>query len=495
MLLEMAADAFPDRVAMTCEGQSLDYATLLRAARAAAAAVREGGFGHLGYLAVASPAAPVAMFAAAIAGAPYVPLNYRLTPDELSALVARIDPCLLVADGIYVSRAALPAGVKVQDPPAFLAAALEAPSADLEPTDQTIAVQLFTSGTTGQPKAAILRHENLFSYIIGSVEFASAGEDDATLVSVPPYHIAAISAMLSSVYAGRRIVQLPNFDVAEWLRLCRTEKVSNAFVVPTMLSRIVDHLDRAGGVADLPALRSIAYGGGRMPLSVIGRAMALLPGVDFTNAYGLTETSSTICLLDPDDHRAAASSTDASIRRRLTSVGRGLPSVELAILDDEGKAVGVEQVGRVHVRGPQVAGEYGGIGSLLNGEGWFDTRDRGFLDADGYLFLDGRADDVIVRGGENISPGEIEDVLLAHPMVADVAVIGIPDDNWGEAVAAAIVVREPIEPVELQTWVRDRLRSSRVPQQVRFVSALPYNELGKLLRRVVRTDFADGSGA
>jgi acyl-CoA synthetase (AMP-forming)/AMP-acid ligase II len=262
-----------------------------------------------------------------------------------------------------------------------------------------------------------------------------------------------------------------------------------------MLSRIVDHLDGAGGVADLPALRSIAYGGGRMPLSVIGRAMALLPGVDFTNAYGLTETSSTICLLGPDDHRAAASSTNASIRRRLTSVGRGLPSVDLAILDDEGKAVGVEQVGRVHVRGPQVAGEYGGIGSLLNGEGWFDTRDRGFLDAEGYLFLDGRADDVIVRGGENISPGEIEDVLLTHPAVTDVAVIGIPDDAWGEAVAAAIVVSESIDPVELQTWVRERLRSSRVPQQVRFVSALPYNELGKLLRRVVRTDFADGSGA
>jgi acyl-CoA synthetase (AMP-forming)/AMP-acid ligase II len=495
MLLEMAADAFPDRLAVTCGGASLDYATLLRAARAGAVAIREGGFGHVAHLAVASPAAPVAMFAAAVAQAPYVPLNYRLTPDELSALVARIDPCLLVADGVYASRLALPPNVLVQDREAFLAAALDGAPAELESLDQAIAVQLFTSGTTGQPKAAILRHENLVSYIVGSVEFASAGEDEATLVSAPPYHIAAIAAMLSSVYAGRRIVQLPNFDAADWLRLCRDEKVSSAFVVPTMLSRIVEQLDASGAaVADLPALRSIAYGGGRMPLPVIGRAMALFPGVDFTNAYGLTETSSTICLLDPDDHRAAASSADPSIRRRLASVGRGLPSVELAVLDADGAPVGVEEVGRVHVRGPQVAGEYGGLGSLLNAEGWFDTRDRGFLDAEGYLFLDGRADDVIVRGGENISPGEVEDVLLAHPAVADVAVIGVPDDAWGEAVAAAIVLRRQVEPGELQAWVQERLRSSRVPQQVRFVSELPYNELGKLLRRVVRADFVDGAG-
>jgi len=491
-LLEMAADAFPERTAITCEGRSLSYGELLAAARRAAAAIRATDVRFVGYLAVASPAAAVALFGSAIAGIPYVPLNYRLTGEELAALIGRITPCLLVADPDYASAIALPESVRTVDRAAFLAAACDpaGPTLD-EASDETIAVQLFTSGTTGQPKAAILRHENLFSYIIGSVEFAAAEEESATLVSVPPYHIAGVSALLSSIYAGRRIVQLPNFDVAEWLRLCRAEHVTNAFVVPTMLSRIVDHLDAAGGRADLPALRSIAYGGGRMPLPVIERAMVHFPDVDFTNAYGLTETSSTICLLGPEDHRDAAASADPLVRRRLTSVGRSLPTVEIEVRDDAGRTLGAGEIGRILVRGPQVAGEYGGLGSLLDAEGWFDTRDRGFLDAGGYLFLDGRADDVIVRGGENISPGEVEEVLLSHPAVSDAAVIGIPDNDWGEGIAAAVVMRDmTVEPAVLQAWVRDRLRSSRVPQQIRFVDALPYNEMGKLLRRLVRAEFA-----
>lgn len=490
-LLEMAAESFPERVAVTCGGVDYDYAALLAAARKAGADLRTSNARHLGYLAVSSPAAPVALFAAAVAGIPYVPINYRLTPEEMTALVERIEPALLIADQDYLSRLRLPPGIRTTSRTDFLEAAhsvAEVP--DDADGEASVAVQLFTSGTTGRPKAAILRHENLFSYIVGSVEFASADPAEATLVSVPPYHVAAVSAMLSSIYAGRRIVQLPNFDVAEWLRLCRTEDVTNAFLVPTMLSRIVAHLDEAGQMADVPKLRAVAYGGGRMPLSVIERAMALFPDVDFTNAYGLTETSSTICLLGPEDHRNAANSDDPRIRRRLGSVGRGLPAVEIEVRDEDGRPVAVEAVGRVHVRGPQVSGEYGGVGRLLDAEGWFDTRDRGYLDADGYLFLDGRADDVIVRGGENISPGEIEEVLLTHPAVTDVAVVGIQDEDWGEAVAASVVVSRPeVTAEELQAWVRDRLRSSRVPQKIRFVAQLPYNEMGKLLRRVVRQDF------
>jgi acyl-CoA synthetase (AMP-forming)/AMP-acid ligase II len=492
MLLDMAADVYGDRVAITCGDQRVSYAQLHAAARHVAVEVSRSGAAYLGHLAVSSPAAAVGLFAAAVAGVPYVPLNYRLTPDELGALIARIDPALLVADPVYVERVAIPEGVKVVDREAFLADAFKGGEV-MDPVagEEDVAVQLFTSGTTGQPKAAILRHSNLFSYIIGSVEFAAASPEEATLVSVPPYHIAGVSAMMSSIYAGRRIVLLPNFDAAEWLRLCREENVSNAFLVPTMLSRIVEHLDSTGEKANVPHLRAIAYGGGRMPLSVVERAMALFPGVDFTNAYGLTETSSTICLLGPDDHRAAHGASEPHIRRRLSSVGRGLPSVEIEIRDDEGNVLEAEMVGRVLVRGAQVSGEYGGTGSLLDAEGWFDTRDRGYLDSEGFLFLDGRADDVIVRGGENISPGEIEEVLFTHPAVSDVAVVGVHDEDWGEAVVAAIVLNEiQAEVEELQAWVRERLRSSRVPQRIRFVEELPYNDMGKLLRRVVKSEFA-----
>jgi acyl-CoA synthetase (AMP-forming)/AMP-acid ligase II len=481
-LLEMLADTFPERVALTCDGESWTYRELLGAARALALELRESGARSCGYLALASPAAPVALFASALAGVPYVPLNYRLTPQEITALLARIDPALLIVDPAYRADAA-----RVEDRATLLQRLRNVEVDWLEPADASVAVQLFTSGTTGKPKAAILRHENLFSYIVGTVEFASAEEDEAALVTVPPYHIAAVSAMLSSVYAGRRMVQLPNFEAGEWIRLCREENVTSAFVVPTMLSRIVAVLEEQRSA--LPRLRSIAYGGGRMPLATISRAMQLLPHVAFTNAYGLTETSSTIALLGPEDHRAASESEDPLIRRRLVSVGRALPTVEIAVRDEAGAHVDADVIGRVLVRGAQVSGEYDGLGALTDSEGWFDTRDRGFLDAEGYLFLDGRADDVIVRGGENISPGEVEEVLLGHPHVSDVAVVAIADDAWGEAVAAAIVLHKPVAADELQEWVRTRLRSSRVPQAIRFVDALPYNELGKLLRRVVRDDF------
>ena len=363
----------------------------------------------------------------------------------------------------------------------------------------SIAVQLFTSGTTGQPKAAVLRHEHLMSYVLNTVEFGAADEPDATLVAVPPYHVAAISAVLSSTYAGRRMVQLPNFDAVEWLALCRRERISHAFVVPTMLSRIIEVLAAAGAKPQLPALRAVAYGGGRMPVNVIEQALRLLPHVEFTNAYGLTETSSTICLLDPADHRAALTSRDAKVRKRLGSVGRALPAVELQVRAAGGEELPAMQAGEVFVRGAQVSGEYlptgTGTGTGAAGadsRGWFATRDRGYLDDEGYLYLEGRADDVIVRGGENISPGEIEEVLLAHPAVADAAVVAVPSEQWGEAVGAAVVLQEAARAsaAEIQTWVRERLRSSRVPELIVFRDALPYNEMGKVLRRVVRGELA-----
>jgi acyl-CoA synthetase (AMP-forming)/AMP-acid ligase II len=223
---------------------------------------------------------------------------------------------------------------------------------------------------------------------------------------------------------------------------------------------------------------------------VIERAMQLLPQVDSTNAYGLTETSSTITVLTPDDHRLAMASDDPDVRRRLSSLGRPLPSVELEIRDDDGAAVGHGGWGEIHVRGEQISGEYLEQGSRLLPDGWFPTRDRGSVDAEGYLFLEGRIDDIIVRGGENISPGEVEDVLLAHDAVADCAVVGVADEQWGEAVAAAVVLLEggSATETELQEWVTLHLRSSRSPSRIEFRAELPYNETGKLLRRQVRAE-------
>jgi len=490
-ILDMAAEAFGERDALVVGDQRYTYAELREAALRGAARIKAANARYVALLDVASPATPIAVFAAAHAGVPYVPLNYRLTAPEINELVERIAPALLITSEDYRKLLTPRDDVQLLDRSEFLAGATldgEPPQPDEDP--RAIAVQLFTSGTTGKPKAAILRHENLMSYIVGTVEFGSAEETDAIVVTVPPYHIAGISAVLSSTYACRRMVLLPNFEPRAWLDAMRRENVSNAFLVPTMLARIVDYLVERGEAPNLPALRALAYGGGKMPLSTIEKAMQLFPNVDFTNAYGLTETSSTIAVLGPDDHRAAASSSDPLVRRRLSSVGKPA-AVEIQIRDDDGKVLGPEEAGMVYVRGPQVSGEYLSLGSQLDADGWFPTKDRGYLDAEGYLFLDGRADDVIVRGGENISPGEIEDVLLAHPAVADCACVAMPDEQWGEAVAAAIVLKEGarVEAAELQELVKGKLRSSRVPQAIVFKDALPYNETGKVLRRVIRQEF------
>jgi len=308
---------------------------------------------------------------------------------------------------------------------------------------------------------------------------------------VPPYHVAGMAALLSSIYSGRRIVQLPAFSPEAWLELAERERITNAFVVPTMLARVVERLEATGAKAP-STLRALAYGGGKMPLPVIERAMRLFEHTDFTNAYGLTETSSTLCVLGPADHREAAASDDPKVRRRLSSVGTPLPGVELEIRDAEGKPLPPGERGEICVRGEQVSGEYLGRASRVSADGWFPTNDAGSLDEGGYLFVEGRIDDVIVRGGENLSPGEIEEVLLTHPAIADCAVIGVADEQWGEAVAAVVVVHpgRTVAADEVRDWVKDRLRSSRAPSHVVFRDELPYNETGKLLRRKIREELA-----
>lgn len=211
---------------------------------------------------------------------------------------------------------------------------------------------------------------------------------------------------MSSIYSMRRIVLLPAFDPDTWLDLVAGEGVTNAFLVPTMLSRIIDRL-KEGREANLSSLQAIAYGGGRMPLELIEETLERFPETSFTNAYGLTETSSTIALLSPDDHRVAQHSDDPAVKARLASVGRPLPTVELEIRDEGGRPLPAGERGEIYVRGEQVSGEYRER-SALDAEGWFPTRDAGWLDEEGYLFLSGRADDVIVRGGENISPAKLK---------------------------------------------------------------------------------------
>ncbi len=489
MLLEMVADAAGDRVAIGPLATGVTYAELLTRSRGAAGLVAGRRAERLVLVDVNSVAVPVSLFGAALAGRPFVPVNYRLADDQLRAILARAAP------GVAVVEASVPGrlgegvtGLDLIDAEDLLAATTTA-DGDLAETDpDDIAVLLFTSGTTGEPKAAVLRHRHLTGYVLSNVELLGSEPSDAALVSVPPYHIAGIAAVLSSVFSGRRLVYLPQFDPERWVDLARGEAITHAMVVPTMLGRILDVLDARG--ESLPALRHLSYGGGRMPVPVVERAMDRLPQVGFVNVYGLTETSSTVAVLTPDDHHEAHASQDPTVRARLGSVGRPLPSIELEIRGPVGEPLPAGESGEVWVRGEQVSGEYLGRRPSLTDDGWFPTNDGGHLDEGGFLHVEGRLDDVIIRGGENLSPAEIEDALVAHDAVAEAAVVGAPDDEWGECPVAFVVLAEgasATEP-ELQDWVVERLRSARRPARIHMRAELPYSETGKLLRRVLKSE-------
>lgn len=491
MLLDMAAESGPDRVAVGSGRDALTYGELRDAAGRIGRRLRDAEVEHVALLDLNSPVVPVLLFAAASAGIPFAPLNYRWTDEQLSEAAGRLGRTVIVAGPEQSGRIALGEGAREVPTATVIGEWASAPvdepcdGYDVDPED--VAVVLFTSGTTGSPKAALLRHRHLVSYIVSTVEFFGCDDDEAILVSVPNYHVAGLASVLSSTYSGRRMVQLPGFAPDVWARTAADEAITHAMVVPTMLGRVLDELDAKG--EKLGSLRSLSYGGGRMPVPVLQRALDQLPHVDFVNAYGLTETSSTIAVLGPEDHRVALSSEDPAVRARLGSVGRIIETLELEVRDDEGVVQPAGSPGEIFVRGEQIAGEYATHSALVEG-GWYPTNDRGYVDDGGYLFLDGRADDVIVRGGENISPGEIEDALTDHPSVRDAAVVGVPHPEWGEAVVAVVVLADgaELDVPALKEGVRARLRSTRVPEQVHAWTELPYNETGKLLRRQIRAD-------
>jgi acyl-CoA synthetase (AMP-forming)/AMP-acid ligase II len=490
LLLDMAAEALPDRTALGSRqtGRSTTFKDLAAEADRGAAALRRTGAKSVAFVGTNSDSVPTLLFAAATAGMAFAPLNYRLSVDATIGLIDRLDSPVLVGDAAFID--ALRPSVQVAMSTTEWREALDTATPDTTVEaidDDTPAVLLFTSGTTAAPKCAVLRHSHLMSYVFGTVEFGVADENECAAVCVPPYHIAGVGSILTNTYSGRRVVYLPNFSPGAWLQLVRDESVTNAMVVPTMLARVVDEL--GGQPAHCPDLKLLAYGGSRIATPVLANALDAFPDTDFVNAYGLTETSSTISVLGPDDHRRALKDGDLQL---LSSAGRIVPGIEAQIRNEDADVLAPGQIGELWVRGPQVSGEYEDIGSVLDDAGWFPTRDLACIDDDGYIYLSGRSDDTIIRGGENIAPFEIEDVLLSHNAVREAAVVGIPDADWGQRLAAVIVLRESLSDHpsadDLRTHVRDRLRGSRTPDDVYFRTELPLTPTGKVLRRILVED-------
>lgn len=487
LLLEMAASGDAERTAVVSGDLRLTTQQLSDLADGGAGVIARSNAKHVAYVGTGGAMLPVLIFAAARAGVAFTPINYRLSADGIQALIERLPEPLVIVDSRYRDAVGdVSDRVMVSDD--FLAAARTAEPAAEFPDPDSVAIVLFTSGTTSQPKAVELSHNNLTSYVTGTVEFGAASDTDAALICVPPYHIAGVSAALSNLYAGRKMVYLPNFDAQEWVRLINTENVTTATVVPTMLDRIITVLENGDGAAiELPSLRNLAYGGSKVGLPLVRRALELLPNVGFVNAYGLTETSSTIAVLTPDDHRAAQAAATTDVARRLGSVGQAVAGIELQIRDEAGNVLPPGETGELFVRGEQVSGRYTGIGSVLDENGWFPTKDIAMLDDEGYLFIGGRSDDTIIRGGENIAPAELEEVLVEHPHVRDVAVVGVEDPQWGQAIVAVVVPAAGVDPdpEELREFVRKSLRGSRTPDKVVFRDELPTTATGKVLRREI----------
>jgi acyl-CoA synthetase (AMP-forming)/AMP-acid ligase II len=439
-----------------------------------------------------------ALFAIASIGAVAVPMNYRARHREVAHLLSDSGSRVLLTESRYVEliEGCRPAHVDhvivFDHEDGWTGRAAEADELDeiAGVDDRDLSVLLYTSGTTSLPKGVMLTHGALTDYVMGRAEPADGADHGRMLLAAPLYHVAGLTSMLGALYSGRTVVILAQFDVDKWLDLVARERVTHAFLVPTMLARLLEHPGLPA--RDLSSLESITYGAAPMPPAIIRRALELFPPtVGFSQAYGQTETTSTVTVLGPEDHRLEGSDVEIARKlRRLASVGRPVDDVELRVVDPDGAVVGPGEVGQVQLRsGRQMTG-YWGSGSSRTAEtidhaGWIHTGDLGRLDEDGYLFLDGRAGDQIIRGGENIAPEEVEAILYDHPDVAEAGVVGVPDEAWGERVLAAVVRRpgSDLDDVALREFCRDRLAGFKRPDAFVFLERLPRTSTGKLLRR------------
>ncbi len=509
--LSLPAAMFEDQEILVFGEHRASYAELLARVRRLASALAARGVekgDRVGVLATNSHEYVECYYAAAMAGATFVPLNYRAKLHELEHMISKAEPKVLVFEERYRDTLDKLEGLPPEMRRITLArdggagaesfeAVLASGSPDFEEVEESdTSILMYTSGTTSLPKGVLLTFGDFTAYVVGTVDMADGEPRGAALNCVPLYHIAGATNIMTSVWTGRKLVLLPQFDAGAWLETVQRESITHAFVVPTMMKKILDH--PAFASSDLSSLTNLSYGGAPMPLPVIRRALEAFPSTcGFVNAFGQTETTSTLTVLGPDDHRLTGDAQqDERVLRRLSSIGRPLPDVEVKVADEAGNALGVNETGEILVRTPRVMKGYAGNvegGAQRDADGFLHTRDLGFIDDEGYVFLVGRADDMIIRGGENIAPAEVEGVLQTHPAVDEVAVLGLANEEWGQIVAAAVVLRkgESVSPDELGEHCRARLATFKKPEVVQIIEELPRNPLGKILRNELRKQLGD----
>ena len=487
----------PDVAAIVYEGRITTYGALDQAAsRVANALIAEGvpPQGRVAHLDKSNDLFFELLFGVAKANAVIVSVNWRLAPPELLHIINDAEAEILIVGEEY-----FPVIAKIRDElktvrkvvafgrhaewESFTAwrdrQSATDPNLPTKPTDT--AVQFYTSGTTGLPKGAELINRNFSAMMpLWTKEWLLA-PGVPNLVCLPMFHIGGAGWGIAGLFAGATNHVMREFVPAQILETIQRERLQIMLLVPAMILFLVQAPQIRE--TDLSSLRLVVYGASPIPAELLKQAMTIFP-CGFQQVYGLTETTGAITVLPAEDH-------DPNDAQKLLSCGYAQEGVELRIVGNDGKDLPTGQVGEIAVRSPQVMGGYWKLpeatARAVQGD-WFFTGDAGYLDDKGYLYIYDRVKDMIVSGGENIYPAEVESALFGHPSVADVAVIGIPDERWGEAVKA-VVVRKPnveVTPAELINWVRERIAGYKLPKSVDFIDALPRNPTGKILKRELR---------
>ena len=513
--LSIATAICPDKVAIVFEGKKYAFSQLNDRVNRLGNALSNLGVqkgDRVAMLQVNTNQCVEAYFAAGKIGSIYVPLNFRARGNELAYMLNSSEANTLFVGERYIElvNSIKPELTSVktfisldsqQEGMSYYEDMIASSAAEeifIEIGDDDTTILMYTAGTTGFPKGVMLSHNSFTIYVLENVSPADPEVEEKNILTVPLYHVAGIQAMMAAIYGGRTLVMERQFEPKEWMELVETEKVGRAMMVPTMLKQVLDHPDFSKH--DLSSLKVITYGAAPMPLEVIKKAVDIFPGVSFINAFGQTETASTITTLGPEDHNITGTDQEKEQKlKRLSSIGKPMSDIEMRIVDEEGNELPSGEVGEIVARGPRVMSGYWKdqekTEKTIDKDGWVHTGDMGYVDEEGYFFLAGRATDMIIRAGENISPEEVEAVLHSHAKIEEVAVIGVPDAEWGEVPMAVIVLKagEAATPEELMEYCRANLASFKRPRSVVFVDELPRNPMGKVLKRVLREQHGGSS--
>jgi len=492
-----------DRIAVQCEGRTLTYAELDRRAEQAAGLLVAAGAqagDRIAWLGRSREAFFEIFFGAARARVCLAPINSRLATPEVAFILQDsgadlffVTPEFYAAAQAVVTQVDRPIRlIGVGDPcdgfdsyEALLAAAPAPPAA--RPGREDDVLQLYTSGTTGLPKGVRLNNVNYAAFLElrTQVEGFDYGPEDTVLIVMPLFHVAGTNISFSGLAAGGRVVILPEFSPAAVLKLIEAERVAHIFLVPAMINMLL-HAPEIEG-ADLSSLKSVAYGASPIGEAVLAAATTRF-GCGFIQFYGMTESTGAGTFLKPREH----------VGELLRSCGKAWPQMGVKILREDGGEAETGEIGEIAIWGEMVMAGYWNrpeaTAETVTPDGWLKTGDAGYVNADGYVFVHDRVKDMIVSGGENIYPAEVENAILGCPGVADAAVIGVPDERWGEAVKAVVVPAPGATPdaAAVIAWARERIAGYKAPKSVDFIDMLPRNASGKVLRRELRKPYWEG---